>query len=107
MGTTKFDDNGAFAGRILNKPLIFSLEQNYPNPFNASTAIQYSLPKEGFVTLKVYTVRGQEIATLVDEKREAGTHQVQFDRARLASGVYFYRLRVGGYVETKKLVLLR
>ncbi len=88
-------------------PAGFSLMQNYPNPFNPSTTIRYELPRESYVTLKVYNVLGQEVATLVNEKREAGRYEVEFDGAMQPSGLYFYRLQVGTYIETKKFLLLK
>ena len=88
-------------------PTEFSLEQNYPNPFNPSTTIRYELPHASRVSLKVYNTLGQEVATLVNETKPAGVYTVQFDAGSLASGVYFYRLQAGDFVEAKKLVLLR
>ncbi len=88
-------------------PLGFTLFQNYPNPFNPSTTILYSLPVEAFVTLRIYNILGQTVAMLVSEEREAGSYQVQFDGTGLASGVYFYRMRAGDFVDTKKLLLLK
>lgn len=96
-------------------PQRFSLDQNYPNPFNPTTVIRYHLPKAGYVTLKVYNLVGQELTTLVNEVKQGGRYEVQFDGAGLASGVYFYRLVVsaGGslssehFVETKKFVVLK
>jgi len=85
----------------------FGLSQNYPNPFNPSTIINYQLPANNYVTLKVFNVLGQEVATLVDEKREAGRYEVQWDASALPSGMYFYRLQASSLVETKKLLLLR
>jgi len=88
-------------------PDEFALSQNYPNPFNPSTTIRYELPHASRVSLKVYNTLGQEVATLVNETKSAGVYTVQFDAANLASGVYFYRLQAGDFVEVMKLVLLR
>lgn len=92
-------------------PGEFRLHQNYPNPFNPSTAISYSLPAErrtaNHVMLKVYDVLGKEVATLVDEMKTAGEHVVRFDASGLASGVYYYRLQAGTFVDVKKMVFLR
>jgi len=85
----------------------FNLYQNYPNPFNPSTTIQYSLRSSQFVTLKVYDVLGNEISTLIDEYKPAGFYDVSFNASSLASGMYFYRLQIGNYSETKKMLLLR
>jgi len=90
-----------------NLPTSYSLEQNYPNPFNPTTTIEYSLPRNGFVTLKVFNVLGKEVATLVNGQVEAGKHKVDFDASTLNSGVYFYRIESGTFVETKKMILLR
>ena len=87
------------------------LKQNYPNPFNPSTSIQYALNSAQFVTLKVYDALGNQVATLVNEQKNAGVYQVNFNPAagikNQASSVYFYRLQVGSFSETKKMVLLR
>lgn len=91
----------------LIKPARYQITQNYPNPFNPTTNIQFDLPKESFVTLKVYNLLGQELATLVDEKRSAGRYQIQFNGASLPSGIYFYRLTAGDFVPTKKCLLLK
>jgi hypothetical protein len=88
-------------------PATFSLLQNYPNPFNPSTTIQYALPHRSRVTLIVYNTLGQHVATLVKGEIDAGYHTLQFDGSGLASGVYFYRLQAGSYVDTKKLLLVR
>jgi polyhydroxybutyrate depolymerase len=87
-------------------PTRYSLDQNYPNPFNPSTTISYDLPKAANVTLKVYNTLGQLVASLVDEHKEAGSYQVQWN-ANVPSGIYFYRLQAGEFVETKKMILLR
>ena len=88
-------------------PQTFELSQNYPNPFNPTTQIYYSIPRAGFVTLKVYNVLGIEISTLYAGFRRPGRYRVTFDGARLASGVYFYRLSTAGFVVTKKLILMK
>jgi photosystem II stability/assembly factor-like uncharacterized protein len=88
-------------------PKDFSLSQNYPNPFNPSTVISYSLPANGPVTLKVYDVLGREVAVLVSGQMSAGGHSVQWNAENYPSGVYFYRLQAGSFVETKKLVFLK
>jgi hypothetical protein len=85
----------------------YVLEQNYPNPFNPSTTIKFQLPELSFVTLKVYDVLGNEIKTLVNEEKVVGNYEVEFNATRLPSGIYFYRLQSGSFVETKKMVLMK
>jgi hypothetical protein len=85
----------------------FALLQNYPNPFNPSTTIRYGVPHTSFVTLTVYNTLGQQIAQLVNEQQQAGYHDVVFRGYGLASGVYFYKLEAGGYVDVKKFVLVK
>jgi len=88
-------------------PTEFALQQNYPNPFNPSTAISYALPQRSHVRLTVFNTLGQQVATLVNGEMEAGNHNVTFDAAELASGVYLYLLQAGEFVETKKLILMK
>jgi hypothetical protein len=88
-------------------PDRFSLSQNYPNPFNPLTVIGYQLPVNTLVTLKVYDILGRLVTTLVEDRQSAGTHSVTFNASNLSSGVYFYRLTAGSYVQTKKLMLLK
>jgi hypothetical protein len=89
-------------------PFEYTLYQNYPNPFNPSTTIKFSIPKLSFVTLKVYDVLGNEIATLVNEEKPIGVYEIEFStRNGLASGIYFYQLKAGVYVETKKMIFLK
>jgi polyhydroxybutyrate depolymerase len=88
-------------------PMDFSLFQNYPNPFNPSTKISWQLPIRSLVTLKVYDVLGNEVSTLVNEEKPAGSYEVEFNASNLASGIYFYQLRTGEFILTKKMVLIR
>lgn len=88
-------------------PIQFELGQNYPNPFNPATVIMYQLPVSSYVTLRVYHVLGSEIVTLVDGVVLAGRHRVRWSAAGLPSGVYFYRLQAGNFVETKRLMVLK
>ena len=88
-------------------PTEFSLKQNYPNPFNPSTSISYGVPKAGLVKLVVYDVLGREISTLVNERKEAGMYNVNFDASSLTSGVYFYKVESGDFSETKKMILIK
>ncbi len=89
----------------------FKLQQNYPNPFNPRTKISWQSPVNGWQTLKVFDVLGKEVATLVDEYRPAGSYEIEFNPAssikNLASGIYFYRLQAGSFVETKKMILIK
>jgi len=88
-------------------PQTYALFQNFPNPFNPMTTIKYDIPGISFVTLKVYDILGNEIATLVYEEKPAGSYEVEFNASIPPSGVYFYRLQAGDYLETKKMILLR
>ncbi len=85
----------------------YSLSNNYPNPFNPSTIISYSVPEIEFVTLKVYDVLGSEVATLVNEEKSVGSYEVEFYGTEIVSGIYFYKLQAGSFVETKKMVLMK
>ncbi len=108
--TVDVDEQGS-----LLLPDHYNLAQNYPNPFNPVTTIQYSIPQRSSVMLKVYDVLGNEIVTLVNEEKDRGVYSVNFDASNLASGIYLYRLQVGdpsissgqGFVETKKMILLK
>lgn len=91
----------------IEKPTDYSLMQNYPNPFNPTTTFSYSIPMNGFVTLKVYDILGIEVNELVNEVKEAGNYSVTFDASGLPSGIYFYTLTSGNYMATKKLILLK
>ncbi len=93
------DDNGI--------PTSYKLEQNFPNPFNPATKITWQSPVSGKQTLKVYDVLGNEVATLVDEFRNSGIYEVDFDASKLSSGVYFYQLKAGDFISTKKMILIK
>lgn len=88
-------------------PTEFKLEQNYPNPFNPTTTIQYQLPQDSKVILKVYDILGSEVAALVNEEQEAGYKEVKFDAINIASGIYVYRLQAGDFISTKKMLLVK
>lgn len=88
-------------------PNVYKLEQNFPNPFNPVTKINYAIPKQGFVTLKVYDILGREVRTLVNEVKTAGVYAVDFDGTELSSGIYFYRIHAGNFVQVKRMILVK
>jgi len=88
-------------------PKEFKLFQNFPNPFNPSTTISWQSPAGGWHTLKVYDVLGNEVATLIDEYKPAGIHNVKCKMNNLASGIYFYQIKAGDFIQTKKMILLK
>lgn len=88
-------------------PVTYALDQNFPNPFNPSTTIRYQLPTDGFVTLKVYDIIGSEVATLVNQEKAAGKYEASFNASHLASGVYLYKIQVGNFTDTKKMILIK
>jgi hypothetical protein len=92
---------------VENTPVEYRLSQNYPNPFNPTTTIRFGLPERSTVTLKVFNLLGEEVATVVDGIYDAGERAVEFDAANLASGVYVYRLQAGTFTQTRKMVVLR
>ena len=85
----------------------FRLEQNYPNPFNPTTSIEFTLPKDGFVTLKVYNLLGREVAILVEEHLPAGKHTCSWNAAGMTSGLYYYTIKAGDFAMTRKILLIR
>jgi hypothetical protein len=113
LGTSDWSDVWEFATVMTDVethrqiPSKFTLSQNYPNPFNPSTVIRYGLPQRSHVGLELFNPLGQRVAVLVDGEKEAGYHSVTLESRGLASGIYFYRLQVGNFVETKKLIILR
>jgi len=100
---------GGLTGNVSNSGIAseFSLNQNYPNPFNPSTVISYSIPKNEFVTLKVFDAIGREVTTLVNENETAGNYEITFDASQLSTGIYFYRIEAGEYTVTKKMLLIK
>lgn len=88
-------------------PIVFALEQNYPNPFNPSTLISYSIPQNSFVTLKVYDIIGNEVATLINQSQSAGKYDVRFDASNLSNGVYIYSIKTNNFTSTKKMMLIK
>jgi hypothetical protein len=103
-GVVSVEENPTIRGTI---PKEYLLSQNFPNPFNPSTKIKYSIPKLSFVTIKIYDVLGGEVATLVNEEKQTGTYEITWYAEGLPSGVYFYKLQAGSFVETKKMVLIK
>ena len=85
----------------------FSLSQNYPNPFNPSTRISYEIPVSNFVTLKIFDALGKAVASLVNEKQNAGSYTVDFNGSNLSSGIYFYRINSGEFIKTRSMMLLK
>ena len=90
-----------------DKNISYSLSNNYPNPFNPSTKINYSIKNQSYVTLKVFDVLGREVKTLVNKEQSQGNYSIDFDAANLTSGVYFYRIQAGEFVDTKKMILMK
>jgi hypothetical protein len=114
VGTELIVDEISFSGvsaidvpEVTTIPRAFGLSQNFPNPFNPTTTIRYSLARRSQVTLAVFNIVGERVATLVNEMQEPGTHDARFDASGLASGTYFYRLLAGAYAETRKLVVMK
>ncbi len=97
-------DSRSESGNIPNE---YALMQNYPNPFNPSTTIQFALPKAGVVSLKVYNILGEEVAELINREMNAGFQSINFDASHLSSGLYFYRISAGNFVDVKKMLLLK
>jgi len=91
----------------INSPIEFALSQNYPNPFNPGTVIRYQLPVASQISLKVFNVLGNEITTLVNDYKPAGSYDVDFNSANLSSGVYFYQLKAGTFIQTRKMLLIK
>ncbi len=101
------DHNTYYKNAMFGPVTEYSLSGNYPNPFNPSTFIEYTLPQSGLVTLKVYDILGNEVATLVDEVKSEGYHLVNFNAKNLTSGVYIYTIQAGSFISSKKMILMK
>ena len=88
-------------------PIVYKLYNNYPNPFNPKTTIKYDIPKNSLVRIVIFDILGKEVETIVNEKKEAGRYEIQWDASKYASGTYFYRIEAGDFAETKKMILLK
>jgi len=106
-GTVYYDGLTTSVRQISELPNDYSLSQNYPNPFNPSTNIEYSIPSESFVELRVYDILGNEVAILVNEHQQAGVYRVDFTAGNLPSGVYFYKLTTGAINQVSKMMLMK
>ncbi|MDP3684558.1 MAG: T9SS type A sorting domain-containing protein [Ignavibacteria bacterium] len=102
----KYEYSGVVEVNI-DAPTKFELTQNYPNPFNPSTVISWQVPAGSYVSLKVYDVLGKEVATLVNEELKAGSYSVDFNASHLASGIYFYSIKAGNFIQSKKMILMK
>ncbi len=110
VGTCLSTNNGGVTfikEEIIDTPSKYLLAQNYPNPFNPTTRIEFSIPSESNVEVKVFNTLGMEVATLLNEHKQAGTHSVEFNATNLSSGIYFYKIVSGNYTDIKKMILLR
>ena len=109
----QIDFNGGFeyyelgSEVMIEAPDDFSLSQNYPNPFNPSTLIKFTIPANIKVTLKIYDIVGNEVEALVDENKEAGSYEIEFNAQNLSSGVYLFTLQAGSFIQSKKMTLLK
>jgi hypothetical protein len=103
-----FNEDGVTSVREEHQlPNAFKLQQNYPNPFNPGTSIQYAVSSPQFVSLKVYDVLGNEVATLANEEKLSGVYEVEWNAGGFTSGIYFYQLKVGSFIQTRKMVLMK
>jgi hypothetical protein len=91
----------------VERPTNFILYQNYPNPFNPTTTIKYSVPKQSYVTIKIFDALGREVTTLLNEEKSVGNYSIEFNASSFPSGIYFYRMQAENFMETKKLILLK
>jgi photosystem II stability/assembly factor-like uncharacterized protein len=104
-GTFEYSDEISI--QLNNLPLVYSIQQNYPNPFNPLTLINYSVPEEGFVTIILFDALGREVKTLLSEESKPGNYTIEFNSEILASGIYYYRMNSGSFIQTRKMILMR
>jgi hypothetical protein len=90
-----------------NNPTAYHIKQNYPNPFNPSTKIEFFIPKTEFVNLKIFDLLGQEVAVIVSQKLNAGKHTFTWDANQFSSGIYYYKLESGNFMQTRKMIYLK
>jgi uncharacterized repeat protein (TIGR01451 family) len=107
IDTTLITVSSGVNDRMNELPLSFELKQNYPNPFNPSTTIAFDMPSAGHVQLRIFDLLGREVASLLNEQRNAGRYHVEWNASRFSSGVYFYQIESGVFKQTKKLVLIK
>jgi hypothetical protein len=107
IGAYEYNSATSIDSTLSGAPTAFELYQNYPNPFNPTTNIGFRIVDGGFISLKVYDILGNEVATVVDEEKPAGTYEVKFNATELSSGIYFYQLITGTYVSTKSMILIK
>jgi hypothetical protein len=107
MGDHQLEDVLVDVKDLGTLPDNYSLEQNYPNPFNPSTNIRFSITEPGFVSLKIYNALGQEVATLLNEEKVAGTYEFNFNASDLTSGIYFYKITSNNFTQTRKMLLIK
>lgn len=94
-------------GENPSNPIVYKLYDNYPNPFNPSTILRYSIPEASFTTIKIFDALGNEVSSLVNETKTAGTYEVEFNATDLSSGIYYYTLQAGSFTQTKKMILIK
>ena len=107
MDDLSYSSTTAINETTVQTPNSFELKQNYPNPFNPTTTIEYQVPVQTFVTLKIYNMLGKEVATLVNKNEPTGKYSVNFNASSLSSGVYLYRIKADNYSQAKKLIVLK
>ncbi|HDY88308.1 MAG TPA: T9SS type A sorting domain-containing protein [bacterium] len=106
-GVSSFNERPDSVEKLQDIPAVMDIQGNFPNPFNPRTTISFSIPEKNYVTLSVYDITGQKVATLIDKHMSAGSHSVRFDGSDFASGVYLYRLESEGFSKKGKMLLMK